>query len=151
HDPLTGLANRRCFEEALAAAVGRGGEGHEVALVYLDLDGFKLVNDTLGHAAGDNLLKQVASRLKARLSLQRQRTTDAPRGLCADTELLARVGGDEFTVVVAGRSATRAVAPLAESLLRAFDSPFAIGGNEINIGASVGISRYPLDGGDAST
>ncbi len=136
HDPLTGLPNRRHFEQSLKAAIeGAGREGNEVALLFLDLDGFKLVNDTFGHPAGDLLLKHVAHRVQARL--------DGP-------DLLARVGGDEFTVVLSGLNGPEIPRRRAESLLDAFNEPFSINGNEISIGASVGISRYPIDGRNTS-
>jgi diguanylate cyclase (GGDEF)-like protein/PAS domain S-box-containing protein len=151
HDPLTGLPNRRQFEEALDIALAlakndamknsvaikntetqRGGE---VAILYVDLDGFKLVNDTMGHGCGDLLLKEVAARI---------------RDCLEDSDLLARVGGDEFTVVLTGLDGPEVPARVARRLLQSFNSPFQIGGREIGIGASVGISRYPLDGSDSS-
>jgi diguanylate cyclase (GGDEF)-like protein/PAS domain S-box-containing protein len=145
HDPLTGLPNRRQFEEALDIALAlaksdasknvvtqRGGE---VALLYVDLDGFKLVNDTMGHRSGDLLLREVAWRIRECLD---------------DSALLARVGGDEFTIVLTGLDGTEVPARVAKRLLQSFNSPFRIGGQEIGIGASVGISRYPVDGNDSS-
>jgi diguanylate cyclase (GGDEF)-like protein/PAS domain S-box-containing protein len=132
HDPLTGLPNRRHFEQSLNAAIeGAAREGNEVALLFLDLDGFKLVNDTFGHPAGDLLLKHVAHRVQTRLS---------------GMDELARVGGDEFTVVLSGLDGPEIPRRRAESLLEAFSEPFSIHDNEIGIGASVGISRYPHDG-----
>lgn len=132
HDPLTGLPNRRHFEQALNAAIeGAARDASEVALLFLDLDGFKLVNDTFGHPAGDLLLKHVAHRVQTRLG---------------GMDLLARVGGDEFTVVLSGLDGAEVPRRRAESLLDAFNEPFLIGGNEISIGASVGISRFPVDG-----
>ena len=152
HDPLTGLPNRRHFEESLDIALAlaksdmvkntevaknTGVErGAEVAILYVDLDGFKLVNDTLGHRAGDLLLKEVARRIRECLD---------------DSALLSRVGGDEFTVVLAGLDGPEVAARVAKSLLKSFSSPFQIGGQEIGMCASVGISRYPLDGSDSST
>lgn len=152
HDQLTGLPNRREFEEvldiALAAAKsdavkysggtleGRPKRGLEVALLYVDLDGFKLVNDTLGHRLGDVLLQEVARRLQESLE---------------EGHLLARVGGDEFTIVLTGLDGPDAAAAISKRLLACFDTPFQFDGNEISIGASIGISRYPFDGGDSST
>jgi diguanylate cyclase (GGDEF)-like protein/PAS domain S-box-containing protein len=151
HDPLTGLPNRRQFEEALDIALAlvkndamknsvavkktETQAGGEVAILYVDLDGFKLVNDTMGHGSGDLLLKEVAARI---------------RDCLEDSDLLARVGGDEFTVVLTGLDGPEVPARVARRLLQSFNSPFQIGGREIGIGASVGISRYPLDGSDSS-
>jgi diguanylate cyclase (GGDEF)-like protein/PAS domain S-box-containing protein len=150
HDSLTGLPNRRKFEEVLdvalalaknaaakSAAVERNTaaqQAFEVALLYIDLDGFKLVNDTLGHRSGDLLLMEVASRIRKCLE---------------DSEFLARVGGDEFTVVLTELDGPDVPSRVAQRLLEAFNSPFQIAGQEIGMGASVGISRYPLDGRDS--
>jgi diguanylate cyclase (GGDEF)-like protein/PAS domain S-box-containing protein len=132
HDPLTGLPNRRHFEQSLNTAIEEATRGaSEVALLFLDLDGFKLVNDTFGHPAGDLLLKHVALRVQS---------------LVGGTDLLARVGGDEFTVVLSGLDGPEIPRRGAENLLEAFKEPFSIHGNEISIGASVGISRFPHDG-----
>ncbi len=143
HDPLTGLPNRRQFEEALDIALALAKNdamknsmpAGEVAILYVDLDGFKLVNDTMGHGSGDLLLKEVAARIRACLE---------------DSVHLARVGGDEFTVVLTGLDGPEVPSRVARRLLQTFHSPFQIGGREIGIGASVGISRYPLDGSDSS-
>jgi len=143
HDPLTGLPNRRQFEEALDIALALAKNdamknsmpAGEVAILYVDLDGFKLVNDTMGHGSGDLLLKEVAARIRACLE---------------DSVHLARVGGDEFTVVLTGLDGPEVPSRVARRLLQTFHSPFEIGGREIGIGASVGISRYPLDGSDSS-
>jgi len=135
HDSLTGLANRRHFEDELRAAIEVAAlDGSGVALLYIDLDGFKLVNDTMGHMTGDHLLRQVAARLQ----------------LClAPSELLARIGGDEFTVttpVARGESAE----DLARRLLRTFEKPFEVSGQGIRIGASIGVSHFPEDAESAS-
>jgi diguanylate cyclase (GGDEF)-like protein/PAS domain S-box-containing protein len=151
HDPLTGLPNRRHFEESLDIALALAKrdtmknagvlknavvwQGGEVAILYVDLDGFKLVNDTMGHRAGDLLLKEVAGRISACLD---------------DSALLCRVGGDEFTVVLTGLDGPEVPARVAKRLLQSFHSPFQIGGQEISMCASAGISRYPLDGSDSS-
>jgi diguanylate cyclase (GGDEF)-like protein/PAS domain S-box-containing protein len=134
HDPLTGLANRLHFEETLQTAIHSAGAG-EIALLYIDLDGFKLVNDTLGHRAGDLVLKEVASRIGNSL-----------RG----AGLLARIGGDEFTIVLKDVGGAEEAVAAAERVLEAFRTLFRIEGHEVSIGASIGISRYPLDGKDAS-
>jgi diguanylate cyclase (GGDEF)-like protein/PAS domain S-box-containing protein len=132
-DALTALANRRVLDERLAAvlAARRG-----FALMYVDLDGFKPVNDTLGHERGDVLLRMVAARLQS-----------CVRG--GDT--LARVGGDEFAIVIEHGDA-RAEAPrVAERVLVACAQPFDVHGHRVHISASVGIALYPDDGGDAAT
>jgi diguanylate cyclase (GGDEF)-like protein len=111
-DELTGLANRRCFVQHLEAMVA-GGRGPVGALLFLDLDGFKEVNDTLGHAAGDQLLRVVADRLVACVRSQ---------------DVVARLGGDEFTVLLRGPHQEPAVREFAARVLAAFDEPIALGG-----------------------
>jgi diguanylate cyclase (GGDEF)-like protein/PAS domain S-box-containing protein len=138
HDPLTGLPNRALLQEHLGLALARARrQSQAVALLYLDLDGFKLVNDSLGHPAGDELLCQVTMRLQ-----ERQRGMD----------LLARQGGDEFLLLLADadRDAAEGTARrVAESLLDALTSPFTISGAEFHIGASIGVSLFPRDAADA--
>ncbi|HEV2277033.1 MAG TPA: EAL domain-containing protein [Acidobacteriaceae bacterium] len=131
-DELTGLPNRRLLTDRLqhSLALGRR-EQRKVALVYIDLDGFKLVNDSLGHLVGDNLLTQVAKRLQ---SLTRQSDT------------LARLGGDEFTVILENIHDSGDADAAAADLLDALTSPFEIHGHSIRIGASVGISVFPDHG-----
>jgi diguanylate cyclase (GGDEF)-like protein len=132
HDPLTGLVNRRKFEEHLEQALRRVTRNMQVAVLYLDLDRFKAVNDNLGHAAGDELLKQVAGRL---LNCVREGDT------------VARLGGDEFAIVQAsGQSEQSAPSLLAQRLIASVGAPYAIEGNRPTIGVSVGISLAPHDG-----
>lgn len=132
YDELTGLANRALFKELVTRAVARTRrrEG-SVALLFLDLDNFKTINDTLGHSAGDVLLKQVAERL-----------VDTLR----ETDLIARLGGDEFVVILEGVSRVREAALVARRILKAQNRPFAIDGQEIFITTSVGIAIHA--GGD---
>jgi diguanylate cyclase (GGDEF)-like protein/PAS domain S-box-containing protein len=139
HDSLTGLVNRRHFEGAVDSAVNSAGrDGTELALLYIDLNGFKAVNDTFGHAAGDLLLCEVASRMRNCLR--------AP-------ELLGRVGGDEFAVLQPFTRGNGGLQESAEALARklraSLDAPFSLLGSEVNIEASIGISRFPADGADA--
>jgi diguanylate cyclase (GGDEF)-like protein/PAS domain S-box-containing protein len=138
HDPLTGLPNRALLQEHLDLALARGRRhGQAVGLLYLDLDGFKLVNDSLGHPAGDELLCHVTMRLGERR-----------RGM----DLLARQGGDEFLLLLADldrADAEPAARAVAEDLLKALAEPFSISGAEFHIGASIGISLYPRDAADA--
>ena len=139
HDSLTGLPNRALLQEHLDLALARARrQGEAVGLLYLDLDGFKLVNDSLGHPAGDELLCHVTMRLSERR-----------RGM----DLLARQGGDEFLLLLADLDRGEAEAHarrVAEDLLRALAEPFSISGAEFHIGASIGISLFPRDAADAS-
>jgi diguanylate cyclase (GGDEF)-like protein len=135
HDPLTGLPNRMFFEtrfEATLDAVKKGDE--RIAVMALDLDRFKAVNDTLGHQIGDELLKAVATRIKGRLRPE---------------DFVSRIGGDEFMLIHAnavGDSAEK----LAHRLIAAVTAPYDIEGNEIAIGLTVGIAHFPGDGADAA-
>ena len=136
HDALTGLPNRALLREHLQLAVARARRhGRAVALLYLDLNNFKLVNDSLGHAAGDEVLQRVARRL---------------RSITRASDLLARHGGDEFLLLLTDLDGTGA--PGAEAaavkLASALDEPFRIAGAEFQIGAAVGISLFPADAED---
>jgi diguanylate cyclase (GGDEF)-like protein/PAS domain S-box-containing protein len=134
-DPLTGLANRRSLEERvetalLEAQVGGGA----LALLFLDLDGFKAINDRLGHAVGDQVLVQTAHRLKDRIR---------------HTDVLARLGGDEFLVAVLGlapETAAASAAGLADALRQSVGRPMTVDGHEVQVRASVGLSAFPDDG-----
>ncbi len=134
HDALTGLPNRSLardrFEQAAAAA--RRGE-HKVAMLYLDLDNFKNVNDTLGHGSGDALLQQVSDRLGALL-----RTADT----------VARLGGDEFLVLVPEVDDVAAVGEIANKVVTGLMAPFDVLGREIFTGCSLGVTLFPVDGED---
>ncbi len=137
HDALTGLPNRLLFQDRLYHAIRSAQrEGKRLALLFLDLDGFKDVNDTLGHATGDRLLEVVADRLRKRL-----------RG--CDT--LARLGGDEFLIVLQGDTGPVEAAVAAEGCLQLLAQPIRILGHEIYISGSIGISLYPADGQDPDT
>ena len=134
HDALTGLPNRSLardrFEQAAAAA--RRGE-HSVAMLYLDLDNFKNVNDTLGHGSGDTLLKQVSDRLST---------------LLRHADTVARLGGDEFLLLVPEVSDGAAVAEIANKVVAGLMAPFDVIGMEIFSGCSLGITMFPADGDD---
>ncbi|MEH3148076.1 MAG: EAL domain-containing protein [Methylobacterium frigidaeris] len=135
YDTLTGLANRTTFREHLAAALARSGA--QLALLMIDLDGFKLVNDTHGHLVGDALLKRVAERLQAECAVP---------GV-----MVARLGGDEFAIVLPGHDAGRA-SGLAETLLRALVAPYQLDPERrLHVGASIGIAVAPLHGGDSES
>lgn len=123
HDALTGVANRTQFRHRLASALGMG--ERNIALAFCDLDGFKPVNDTWGHVAGDAVLIEVAARLREHV-----RAGDE----------LARVGGDEFTVLLRNVGDAAAAAEVANRLLGAVSKPFEISGNEVRLGMSVGVA-----------
>ena len=136
HDALTGLANRHALEQALERATQRARTGGSaLALLYVDLDAFKRVNDSLGHAAGDELLRQVGDRLRA---------------LVRPGDILARQGGDEFLILLdnLGRDAESVAGGVARRLVAALRRPFLVTGAQVQIGASVGVSLFPRDSGD---
>ena len=125
-DDLTRSANRVAFVDALAnaaAEIGRG--GGIVGVVFLDLDRFKVVNDSLGHQAGDELLVQVAERI---------------RGILREGDVLARLGGDEFTVLLRGLADAEEAVEAARRILRTFESPFVVAGRHVVVTASVGVT-----------
>ncbi len=135
HDPLTGLPNRTLFIDRLDHAIAVAGRSDRpVAVLFLDLDRFKLVNDTLGHDVGDDLLKAVAQRLKHHLRR-------------ADT--VARLGGDEFVVIQVDWTSPAEVSTLADKVLALLEEPVTVGGHDLHVGASIGIALYPADGADA--
>lgn len=125
HDVLTGLANRSAFLDKLQERLNSRSTRMKTALLYLDLDGFKAINDTLGHDCGDELLKKVAKRLTAAIS---------QRDMCA------RLGGDEFTIIVTSTNETADVCALAESIVRSFNETFDVFGNELYLSTSIGIA-----------
>jgi diguanylate cyclase (GGDEF)-like protein len=131
HDALTDLANRALLREKLERALGRVKRGERLAVLCLDLDRFKSVNDTLGHPAGDAVLKEVAERL---------------RRCVRDTDTVARLGGDEFAILQTGVETAQTVLPLARRIIEALSEPYTIEGHEIVIGTSVGIALAPGDG-----
>ncbi len=137
NDQLTGLPNRASFVTKLNSEIARAAEaGTNVAVMFLDLDRFKDINDSLGHALGDQLLRIVGDRLTATV---------------ANAGFVARMGGDEFIVLVVENTATDALATLAERIIACIDQPFEIDGYEQFVTTSVGISVFPSDGGDADT
>lgn len=137
HDILTGLSNRAVLTDRLAQAIAFAQRhGKKVALMYLDLDHFKEVNDSLGHAVGDLLLQSVAKRLQACVRI---------------SDTLSRQGGDEFVVLLPEVETVREVIVTAEKLIKAMVRPHLIGGHQIHLTLSVGISLYPDDGKDAET
>lgn len=137
HDVLTDLPNRLLLYTQLDHALARAARYHQLgAVLFLDLDGFKAVNDRLGHTIGDQILVSVAKRLRERLR-------------ASDT--VARIGGDEF-VIVLERIKPSSAGSVAQELIESLDKPFAVAGHEdVRIGATIGISVFPSDGTDAST
>lgn len=131
-DALTGLANRRLFEECLRERIGGRGAPQlgRLALLFLDLDGFKAINDTYGHAAGDRVLCAIGARLE---------------GLVRSGDLVARLGGDEFGVLLADIDANSSVAVLAHRLLDSIRQPVMIDDAPCTVSASIGVSIYPDD------
>ena len=134
HDGLTGLPNRVLLNERLQVTLrGSGSDAAPCALLLLDLDRFKEVNDALGHQAGDTLLQQIGQRLQ---------------GAVLATDLVARLGGDEFAVLLPETDAVRAV-QVAEDLGRVFQTPFMLAGKSIEVDVSIGIAVAPQHGQDA--
>ena len=137
HDALTGLANRRLFQEHLSLALALAGRRNNlVAVLFLDLDHFKVINDTLGHTTGDALLQVVASRVK-----------DCVR----EGDTVARVGGDEFTIVLQDVNKKEDAAVVAQKVLRAIADPVELNGHRLYVTTSIGITTFPDDGDDAET
>ena len=131
HDPLTGLPNRRLFQDRLEQALTQAHRRRSrVALLYVDLDGFKDVNDALGHDVGDELLAAVAKRLVAVVRAE---------------DTVARLGGDEFAVVLLDVGERSDASLVAQKLLEAIDAPFELRGRTLLAGASIGIAIYPQD------
>jgi diguanylate cyclase (GGDEF)-like protein len=132
HDELTGLPNRRLYVDRFEQAVARAARSRaKFAVLVIDLNRFKLVNDTLGHQAGDEVLREASSRLRSALR---------------QTDTLARTGGDEFTVIVDGVRSRPDAEFVSESLQRRLDAPIVLGGRAYRASASVGIAIYPDDG-----
>lgn len=137
HDPLTGLANRKQFHERLShSLIWAQSNNQFVALMFIDLDGFKQVNDTLGHDIGDQLLKIVAQRL-----------THTVRS----SDIVSRLGGDEFTVILCNIAQVEYAAQIAEKILENLSQVFVLDGHNIFVTGSIGISIYPQDGKEEET
>jgi two-component system cell cycle response regulator len=137
HDPLTGLANRRLLVERVSQAIIHAKRnGGVMAVIYLDLDGFRQINNTLGHDVGDLLLKSVAARLVAAV---RQEDT------------VARPGGDEFVIAMPHVSNVAGVTLTAEKVIKALSQPYRIQGNTVNLTASAGVGLFPNNGKDVKT
>jgi len=136
-DPLTGLANRRLLAERMSMALDHARRNQSaMAVVYLDLDGFRQVNNTLGHGAGDGLLKMVAGRLIATVR---------------EEDTVARLGGDEFIIGLWHLSSADDAATVASKVIDVVSQPYDIEGHSVSVTASAGIGIYPLHGEDADT
>ena len=137
HDALTGLPNRPHLQISLEHAIATAKrESEQIALMFIDLDRFKLINDTLGHNVGDSLLVEVAQRLKASVR---------------ESDLVARLGGDEFVVVMSSSDAVNSAAHVAEKILSGLSQPYRIDEHDLRSTPSIGISLYPHDGADIET
>jgi diguanylate cyclase (GGDEF)-like protein len=144
YDSLTGLPNRVLFKDRVTHAIAHAHRyQYHLALLFLDLDRFKIINDTLGHNIGDLLLKNVADRLSesVRHSDSIGRTADSPQ-----THELARLGGDEFTVLLTNLRDVQDSSKVARRILEALARPFSLGGHEIFVTVSIGIAIFPADG-----
>lgn len=131
HDALTGLPNRFSFSERLQQAIAEAAvDGHLTGVAFLDLDGFKLINDTMGHDSGDIALVAVAARLREALR---------------PGDTVARIGGDEFAIILANLTDAEAAPLVAERILHSFAQPFQVDGRELHISASLGVTLYPTD------
>jgi diguanylate cyclase (GGDEF)-like protein/PAS domain S-box-containing protein len=132
YDPLTGLPNRQLFTDRLGLALAQAQREHALlGLIFVDLDRFKTINDTLGHSTGDRLLQQVGARL---------------RGAVRQSDTIARIGGDEFTVILPGLAHPEDAAAVARKIVETLDPPLRIDQQELFVTASLGISLYPHDG-----
>ncbi|MBQ0922592.1 putative bifunctional diguanylate cyclase/phosphodiesterase [Saccharopolyspora endophytica] len=136
HDPLTTLPNRALFLDRLESILKRHDPDDRIALCYMDLDGFKVINDSLGHHVGDELLVTVAERLAAAVQ--------------GDDRLVARMGGDEFVILLQNSNGTEQAVEIAEQVLSAIDEPIRIDGHELTVSASVGIVERNVDGQTAA-
>ena len=137
HDVLTHLPNRRLFSDRLSQNLTHARRtGKSLAVMFVDLDHFKSINDTLGHTAGDELLLEMARRL---------------RGCVREDDTVARLGGDEFTIVLSELRHPEDAVTVAEKIIKAVQKPMTIGATPIDVSASIGIALYPVDGNDAES
>ncbi|NBC95464.1 MAG: EAL domain-containing protein [Deinococcus-Thermus bacterium] len=137
YDPLTGLLTRPAFEERMTQTIGETRErGDGLALLFVDLDRFKVVNDTYGHAVGDGLLRRIASLL---------------RGHVRQADVVGRLGGDEFVIALRGLREPDSAAAVAKKLLEVLNEPHEVAGRHVEVGASIGVALFPHDGEDVRT
>lgn len=137
HDGLTGLPNRSFFSKLLSQGIAEAGRyNRKLALLFLDLDRFKLINDTLGHDVGDDLLKEVAVRLREALR---------------ETDIVARLGGDEFVVILPETNEEKYLSEVGKKILQSVGKAYELAGQNFRITVSIGISVFPVDGQDEQT
>ena len=137
HDPLTELPNRLLFQDRLLQAIAHAKRSNDqLAIMFMDVDHFKNLNDTLGHHMGDVFLHQLASQLTEIIRVE---------------DTVSRMGGDEFTILLTQISSEADAASIADKILSLFNKPFNLGGHNIHLGASIGIALYPNDGSDTDT
>lgn len=149
-DPLTQLPNRTTLRETLSRLLARSDRTKwKTAVLFIDLDDFKKVNDRLGHEAGDELLIQISHRLKNRLRLADILFEQA--GVASVDQLISRRGGDEFNAILTSIKAPHDAAAVAERIIQDLNEPFFVSKSEIHVGASVGVALFPDDGSDADT
>lgn len=135
HDPLTGLPNRLLFQDRLQQAIALANRtDHKFAVFFMDLDNFKIINDTMGHEAGDELLRNVAERLS---TIERE------------TDTVARLGGDEFAFIISEITSTQDGVNFAQRLNKLLKKPIIIHGNNVHMGSSIGVTIYPDDAGNS--
>ncbi|MBP1995029.1 sensor domain-containing diguanylate cyclase [Paenibacillus eucommiae] len=134
HDPLTGLPNRRLFKEHLNQALLQARRtGKQLALLYVDIDDFKMINDTMGHDIGDSFLQDFASRI---------------RNCLREVDMFARMGGDEFTILLPMMDSAENVETVARRIFRSIEKPYQLGEHSFHATVSMGIALYPRDGDD---
>jgi len=136
YDDLTGLANMRLFREVCFTSIARAKrKGHESSVLFIDIDGFKLVNDTFGHKAGDEILQQLGQEIKH---------------CVRESDSVARFGGDEFVIFLDETSEEKA-SEVSEKIINQLAHPFWLHADSVKLGVSIGISIYPRDGADINT
>jgi GGDEF domain-containing protein len=142
HDALTALPNRILFYDRLNQAIARARRDKElIAVLFLDLDGFKLINDTLGHDVGDALLREAANRIAACV-----RDSDTVARIGGDEFTVARMGGDEFTVILCNVKTPTGIERVAKKIIETITDPFVLNGKSCLVSVSIGISLYPKNG-----
>ena len=141
YDPVTSLANRTTFRREAERAIQSNGATAPLALIFIDLDRFKSVNDTLGHAHGDQLLGMVASRIRIAVRAETAKISDAARDW-----VVGRLAGDEFTVLLPAIGTVQSARHVAGCILTALTAPFELAGNQVEIGASIGVAMRPAHG-----
>jgi len=154
YDQVTGLPNRTLFREHLSMAMHHARRnGTKIAVLFLDLDNFKRINDSLGHVAGDQLLQEVSSRLQLSIRSTDLVATDhpSPERKNASKHSLARLGGDEFTIMLADIKNEKQINIVSDRILESLNEPFMLAGNRVVVTSSIGIAIYPEDGDEIDT